>query len=291
MPKNSLAPEVQDALTQAKVRLELELTQLASHKIALAFSGGVDSSLLLVLLGLRRKHGTLPHGMVALTVNTTLHPQHELKEAQDLAQSFNLPLEVLELDELPVIAHNPVNRCYLCKKALMGKLQARAAELGCGVVIDGTNADDLTQYRPGLQALKELGIKSPLAEAGLSKEQVRALLQELGLEIAHKPSNACLATRFPYGTELKVEALTAVGKAEEALHALGFRNVRVRAYPEARLIRLEVDPDALSRAIEYRNFILPILQAIPGYDHYTLDLEGFASGSMDKAILPAQALP
>lgn len=98
-------------------------------------------------------------------------------------------------------------------------------------------------------------------------------------------SSPCLATRFPYGTELKPEAMAAVGKAEEQLHALGFTNVRVRAYPEARLIRLELDAEALSRAVEYRSLILPILQSMEGYDHYTLDLEGFASGSMDKAIL------
>ena len=251
-------------LEQARLKLEVALSELSQHKIALAFSGGVDSSLLLVLLGLRLKQGQLPQGLVAFTVSTTMHPQHELKEAQDLAKSFNIELEVLKLDELPVIAHNPVNRCYLCKHALMTRLKERAAELGCSVVIDGTNADDLKQYHPGLQALKELGIISPLAQAGITKEQVRSMLAQLGLNIARKPSSPCLATRFPYGTELKPEAM---------------------AYPEARLIRLELDAEALSRAVEYRSLILPILQSMEGYDHYTLDLEGFASGSMDKAIL------
>ena len=277
-------------LEQARLKLEVALSELTQHKIALAFSGGVDSSLLLVLLGLRLKQGQLPHGLVAFTVSTTMHPQHELKEAQDLAKSFNIELEVLKLDELPVIAHNPVNRCYLCKHALMTKLKERAAELGCSVVIDGTNADDLTKYRPGLQALKELGIKSPLAQAGITKEQVRGMLAQLGLNIARKPSSPCLATRFPYGTELKPEAMAAVGQAEERIRALGFTNVRVRAYPEARLIRLELDAEALSRAVEYRSLILPILQSMKGYDHYTLDLKGFASGSMDKAILAQTAI-
>lgn len=272
-------------LSAAKMRLELILSELSSHKIALAFSGGVDSSLLLVLLGLRLKHGKLPQGIVAFTVSTTMHPQHELKEARDLAQSFNIPFEALKLDELPLIANNPPNRCYLCKHALMSKLKERASELGCTVVIDGTNSDDLKQYRPGLKALKELEIKSPLAAANLTKAQVRALLQELGLDLAHKPSSPCLATRFPYGTKLTPEAMAEVGQAEAELHALGFINVRVRAYPEARLIRLELDSSALSRAIEYRSLILPILQRLSGYDHYSLDLEGFASGSMDKALL------
>lgn len=163
----------------------------------------------------------------------------------------------------------------------MSALQDYSKTVGCVQLFDGTNADDLKQFRPGLKALQELQVISPLAKADITKAQVRAFLQDLGLKVAHKPSSPCLATRFPYDTALKVEQLQAIGQAEAQLHELGFYNVRVRAHPQEHLLRLEVDPQTFPLVLKQREEILAILQTISGYQFFSLDLEGFRSGSMD----------
>lgn len=275
----------------ARERLQHELAAFKGQKVALAFSGGTDSTLLLTLLQKQQAEmakgegsGDNAGGVFPLYVATTMHPQGERAEAVKLCRALSVELTVVELDELPLIQDNPENRCYLCKRALMQKLKAKAESLGCSVLIDGTNSDDLLQYRPGLQALKELGIVSPLMRAGITKAQVRAILHELGQRVAMKPSSPCMATRFPYGTHLDKETMQALASAEDKIHALGFYNVRVRAYPHEKLLRLELDATSLTKAIEQRQQLLTILREISGYQHFSLDLEGFLSGSMDKDL-------
>lgn len=277
-----------EALAAAQARLNAVLAPWQGQKLALAFSGGTDSSLLLALL--QKQCQQYGGEVIAIMASTTLQPKQELTEAQDFCQQLGVPMQLIRVDELPLIKDNPIQRCYLCKKALMSALQDYSHTVGCTKLFDGTNADDLKQFRPGLKALQELQVLSPLAKADITKAQVRALLQELGLRVAHKPSSPCLATRFPYGTPLKVEQLQAIGQAEEQLHALGFYNVRLRAHPQDKLLRLEVDPQTFPLVVKQREEILEIMQAVSGYQFFSLDLEGFRSGSMDQALQGLQAL-
>lgn len=271
-----------EALAAAQERLTQILRPWQGQKLALAFSGGTDSSLLLALLQRQcQQHGG---EITAIMASTTLQPKQEITEAQDFCQQLGVPMQLIRVDELPLIKNNPVQRCYLCKKALMSALLDYSHTIDCTQLFDGTNADDLKQFRPGLKALQELQVVSPLSKANITKAQVRALLQELGLKVAHKPSSPCLATRFPYGTPLKVEQLQAIGQAEEQLHALGFYNVRLRAHPQEKLLRLEVDPQTFLLVVKQRKEILEIMQTINGYQFFSLDLEGFRSGSLDQAL-------
>lgn len=280
--KASAASEVPSEIREIQERLAQALAVFRGCTVALAFSGGTDSSLLLKLLSQQsQQYGG---AVYPLMVSTVMHPQGEVAEAQELCQQLGIELHTLFLDELPIIKHNPENRCYLCKHALMSQLKAQAQALGCSVLLDGTNADDLKQYRPGIKALQELQIISPLAQANITKAQVRSMLQALGLKTARKPSSPCLATRFPYGTTLEKEQLQAIGAAEDALHQLGFYNVRIRAHPHDQLLRLELDRDQLGQAIAQREQILTILHQVAGYKYFSLDLEGFHSGSMDKTL-------
>ncbi len=272
-----------NSTTAVKERLESYLDGFRGHKVALAFSAGTDSSLLLNLLVERLSASAV----VAFTVTTVMHPVAEISEARAMCEQLGVEHHELHLDELSIISDNPVDRCYRCKSALMGLLKEKAQSLGCDTLIDGTNADDLKQYRPGLKAIKELGIVSPLANCGITKQQVRAMLANMGLKVATKPSAPCLATRFPYNTHLDSDMLQAIGKAEDELHAMGFYNVRVRAHPTegARMLRLEIDVQEFPQVLQERERILELLHAIPGYDYVSLDLDGFSSGSMDKRIV------
>ena len=195
--------------------------------------------------------------------------------------------EEIRVDEFEQagITDNPVDRCYRCKSYMFRNLQNRAKELGIEIIMDGTNEDDLHVYRPGVKALKELGIKSPLAECGVTKAQVRALLKEYGISAAEKPSMPCLATRFPYGTHLTKEALHRVDEAEGYLRELGFYNVRVRVHGS--IARIEVDTKDEQKIMESRTQITEKLKAL-GYGYVTLDLEGFRSGSMDQDLPEAR---
>ena len=276
------ASEATLELHEAQERLAQELAVFRGCTVALAYSGGTDISLLLKLLTQQKQQ--YGGAIYPLMVSTVMHPQGELAEAQELCHQLGVELHTMFLDELPIIKHNPENRCYLCKHALMSQLKAQAQALGCLVLLDGTNADDLKQYRPGIKALQELQIISPLARANITKVQVRSMLQALGLKTAHKPSSPCLATRFPYGTTLEKEQLQAIGAAEDALHQIGFYNVRVRAHPHEQILRLELDRDLLGQAISQRKQILEILHQVAGYKYFSLDLEGFHSGSMDKTL-------
>lgn len=281
--------EVETDMENISVEWEKKKTVLVSvmndmtrRNIAVAFSGGADSALLLKLAADSAKlHGT---NVCAITVHTKLHPHHEMEEAKQLAKQIGAMHVCISVDEFgdEQIARNPVNRCYLCKKMIFRSVLEKSAQLGFDTVIDGTNEDDLHVYRPGIQALKELGIRSPLAEAGITKNMVRQWLAELGLAVAGKPSTPCLATRIPYGEALDERILSRVAQGEEYLRAMGFLNVRLRVH--GKIARIEIDIEQMELLIQNRKAVIEHLKEL-GFVYITLDLEGFRSGSMDIGIL------
>ena len=265
-------------MEEKRRRLRELLNEYAKEDVCLAFSGGIDSSLLLYLCqeaAVRNKRK-----LYAVTFDTVLHPPCDKETAERVAREAGAIHKIIVVDELKQqeIRHNPKNRCYLCKRTLFGELKKMADEWKVGYILEGTNHDDLKEYRPGIQAVKELGILSPLAEAGMSKEEVRAYARELGITVADRPSTPCLATRLPYGDEIDVGLLERIGKAEEGLRALGFLNVRVRVHKT--LLRLEVDCRDFKMLLDRKEEALPILKEV-GVPYLTLDLEGFRSGSID----------
>ncbi|EOS76440.1 hypothetical protein C819_01700 [Lachnospiraceae bacterium 10-1] len=269
-----------------KEQLLLKINEYAGQNVIVAFSGGVDSTLLLkIACDMAKKEGTKVY---AVSIQTRLHPMGEMEEAKKTCQELEAEHVVISIDELKEagIMNNPVNRCYLCKKFLFSKIKDFASKLEISRILEGTNEDDLHVYRPGIKALKELGIKSPLAEAGLTKAEVRNLASEYGLKTASKPSAPCLATRFPYGTELAYEDMERVEKGEAYLKSFGLYNVRIRAY--GKTARIEVDVASFAKVLAHKQDIITYLKEL-GFIYITLDLEGFRSGSMDVEINVSEA--
>ena len=247
--------------------------------VALAFSGGVDSALLLHALVRLRKERDF--SLVAFFFRTPFQTPQESQESLFCAAQEGCEYEQIIMDplHLPELKNNPQNRCYICKRALFITLGERARERGLSVVMDGTNADDLKQYRPGLRALRELGVLSPLAEVGMSKEDVRALANRWGLSCATRPSAPCLATRFEYGAALTEENLERVARGEEMLRSL-FPGEPMRLRVHGNLARIELPLRLLLRAAQKAEEISTSLRRI-GFSYITLDLDGMRSGSMD----------
>lgn len=265
--------------------LRRNMCQYAQGDIAVAFSGGVDSGLLLKLaVEASKAYGTRVY---AVLMHTMLHPAGEAEEAEAAAAELGAGFRMISVDELQGagILDNPKDRCYRCKKFLFERLIRESRSLGAAVVLEGTNEDDLHVYRPGLRAVKELGIISPLADAGFTKEEVRRLAGELGISVSNKPSAPCLATRFPYGTRLSYEDMRRVEQGEQFIRELGFYNVRLRIHGD--MVRIEVDTEEFGRLMKKREKIISYLKNL-GYSYVTLDLEGFRSGSMDINIDKAQ---
>lgn len=259
-------------------RLKDILKEVTKENVMLAFSGGVDSSLLLKLLCQAAKE--TGRQVVAVTMATELHPAQDAEIARQVAEESGAVHKVICVDELSHagIQYNPENRCYLCKKYLFSELLRAADKAGISTVLEGTNADDLKVYRPGIQAVKELGIQSPLAEAGMTKADIRKLASEYGISVADRPASPCLATRFPYGTKLSIENMQMADEAEKFIRDLGFYNVRVRIHQDT--ARIEVDDKDLSSFLNYRKTVILRLKEL-GFTYITADLEGFRSGSMD----------
>lgn len=256
------------------------LEEYAKKDVCLAFSGGIDSSLLLYLSQeAAKKQGTK---LYAVTFDTVLHPPCDKETAARVAREAGADHRYLFVDELKQeeIQSNPKNRCYLCKKLLFGELKALAERLGAGFILEGTNQEDLGQYRPGILAVRELGIQSPLMEAGFTKAEVRQYARELGITVAERPSAPCLATRLPYGDKIDLALLKRIGRVEEKLREKGFYNVRARVH--GKILRLEVDEEDFGRVLKEKEELLLILKEA-GVLYVTLDLEGFRSGSMDAA--------
>ncbi len=256
------------------------------ESVVVAFSGGVDSTLVT-----RVAADVLPGRAIAATASSETYPRREVEEARQLASQIGIPHVVFETSELAVehFRSNPPQRCYYCKKELYAKLMAIARERGFKHVADGANSDDVGDFRPGLRAAAEMGIRSPLREAGLGKEDVRALSRMLGLPNWARPALACLASRFPYGEEISEGKLAMVEKAEEFLRGLGVSQVRVRHH--GNLARIEAPPDEIASLAtpENRGKIAEAFKKL-GYVYVALDLDGYRTGSMNEALRPAETV-
>lgn len=252
--------------------------------LAVAFSGGVDSTFLAAVavrvLGARA---------VAVTALSPTYPEWERREAADLARRLaikHVEITTHELDN-PLFAHNPPDRCYYCKKELVEMVRKVAADEGLSVVADGSTRDDLSDHRPGRRAMCEGGVRSPLLEAGLTKDEVRELSRRLGLPTADKPSLACLASRIPYGSSITSDKLQAIDRLEGAVRSLGFRQLRVRHHGD--VARIEVESDRIQQLCD------PSLRAAvvraakeAGFLYVAVDLEGYRTGSMNAVLGKAQ---
>lgn len=274
MPLESAAAELDHK------RRELTRILAGFDSALLAFSGGVDSSLLL-----RVAHETLGDRLTALTSVSPTNPESDTRQAVALATALGVRHRIVESNELaiPGYAANPVDRCYLCKDRLYEICSAEARRSGITVAIDGVNVDDLGDYRPGLRAAAEFGVRHPLVEAGFTKDDVRALSRALGLATWDHPASPCLSSRFPYGTAITLEGLRMVAAAEAGLRALGFRTLRVRFLGDA--ARVEIAADELARLGD------PELHAAAtgavvaaGFREVTIDPRGFRSGSLNAAL-------
>lgn len=243
---------------------------------AVAFSGGVDSTLLC-----KAAYDALGDKSLALTVFSPLIPQREKDLSRSMARFIGIRHEIIEVEQLdPVVLANPVDRCYFCKKTVFGNILAAAASVGISTVFDGSNVDDQKDYRPGMKALKELEIRSPLKEAGLTKADVRALSRELKLETWDLPAYACLASRIPYGSPITDEKLRTVERGEEILHQEGLRQVRLRHHGD--IARLEIGQDELAGFLDLEK-MARVSSALKktGFSYVCLELEGYSMGSLN----------
>ena len=268
---------------EKRQRLLTYMKKCAETDVALAFSGGVDSSLLLKMAcDYAAEQGTRVY---AVTFQTRLHPPCDLEAAKKIAGELNAEHIVLQVDELEMeeIRNNPESRCYLCKKNLFGHLKEFADGRGVPCLMDGTNEDDLHVYRPGRRALEEFGVESPLARCGVTKEEVRALAAEYGISAAGRPSTPCMATRLPYGSRLSYELLDRIASGEEWLREILGESANIRLRVHGDVARIETDESGMELLLRRRSETVRKLQNL-GFPYITLDLEGFRSGSMDRGI-------
>lgn len=250
-------------------------------RVMVAFSGGVDSTFVL-----KRAQRELGDQALAVTAASETFPTREFDAAVRLAEEIGVRLyrtEVRELENANFVANNP-DRCYHCKTGLYTHLQHLAKEMGYPFILDGSNVDDLGDYRPGLQAKNEQGVRSALQEAGLAKEEIRRLSKELGLPTWNKPSFACLSSRIPYGTRIEKWKIDQLDEGEYFLSQLGFYQVRVRHHDK--IARIEVMPEEIMKVIEHRDAIYEKFASL-GFTYVTLDLQGYRTGSLNE-VLPAE---
>lgn len=253
-------------------------------RVIVAFSGGVDSSLVAYVAA-----ETLGEGALAVTSGSKSLKRSDLALAGELAEKWGMHHRIIVTDEVlkPEYRANPVNRCFHCKTSLYEALEQIAADEGYDHVLNGTNTDDLGDHRPGLIAARNYDVVSPLVDAGFTKRDIRALAEALGLENAQKPQAACLSSRFPYGSHITEARLAQVEAAEDALAELGFSQFRVRHHEE--VARIEIVAEELPRALELREAIQERVKAT-GYRFVAVDLGGFRSGSLNEGLINAVQL-
>ena len=263
--------------------LKRNLRLLAPHGIALAFSGGVDSTFLLSVL--KELHDETPFPLLALTMHTVFQPDDETEAAKRQAAEFGVEAEVFTCDPLalPEVRSNPPDRCFWCKRKIFRTFLDVCRARRIAHLLDGTNADDGHAYRPGRRALKEFGVLSPLASLGFTKQEIRELSAERGLPTATKPSMPCLATRFEYGAELTPERIAQVGRGEAFLRTLLPETADLRLRVQGKNARIEVPAAAFELMLKNRAAIAETLHGL-GFEFVTLDLEGYRSGCYDKNL-------
>lgn len=268
---------MEHALAEKLDMLKTELRALG--KTAVAFSGGVDSAFLL-----KTARSVLGENLAAFTVCSPAFPARERTAARTFCAEERIPLHTVMLEEKDTDAFsaNPPDRCYHCKRILLEKMLAAAGALGFSSLCEGSNADDTGDYRPGLKAAAELGVKSPLLDCGLRKAEVRALARQSGIAFWDKPSSACLASRIPYGEPLTKEKLEKIERAENFLQDMGFRGVRVRLHG-GNTARIECAENSFPELLARRKDIVQALRAA-GFVYVTLDLQGYRTGSMNEVL-------
>ncbi len=263
---------MEDKLTILKERLK------NFKSAAIAFSGGVDSTFLA-----RIAKDIYGENLLLITATSGTYPLYELEEAKSLANLLRIKHRIIESEEIdiPGYADNPPDRCYYCKSELFGKIKHIAGAEGFDVIFDGSNADDLKDYRPGMKAKKEQGAISPLAEAGFTKSDIRKYSEEMNLPTARKQSYACLASRFPYGEKITKFKLDRLAAAELEVRKRGFTQFRIRSHEH--LARLEFIPAEMDRAWEEKGKLIEICQR-SGFNYVTIDLSGYRTGSMNEVL-------
>ncbi|MGK0467724.1 ATP-dependent sacrificial sulfur transferase LarE [Clostridium sp.] len=248
--------------------------------VAIAYSGGVDSTFLLKVAA-----DVLGNNVIAITAKSSTYPEREFKEAVKYIEDIGAKHIVIISEELEIegFVKNPVNRCYFCKKELFSKIRKVADDNNINAVLDGSNVDDMSDFRPGTKAAMELKVISPLKDAGFTKDDIRAMSKKLGVPTWNKPAFACLSSRFPYGNEITVEKLSMVERAEQFLMDLGFRQIRVRHHED--IARIEVNTEE-----RFKFFDIKIMDKVAnelkniGFKYVTLDLLGYRTGSMNEVL-------